>query len=306
MATTSLQDLQKLINTNTSSLTKKSKTLGNIYNAYASGLVNNGSYQTIENARNNMQTATNRQYDDSAKNYYAQYRVNQMALPEQLSNLGVTGGASETAELGLMNQYSGNLYNNEAARANALNTGNMQYDQMIAENSQNLANQLAETYLNLALQAREEALAKAASRSGGGRRSRRGSRRYYGGGYGGSSSYLNVDMPDSGSTSSSSSSSSGSGSVNKKYIGTTAYRDLSEGGQMAKARQDQIFQKNLKQAINNAKGSTFKKKATSYKVAATKRTSSRYDNTNEAYVSPNAKKKTTTKAKNATKKRYTK
>lgn len=153
------QDLLKLVNTNAKNLGKINTGYKQTYNDYANQLVNNGSFQAIENARQNMQQSTNRQYNDAAKNYYTQYRINQNKLPEQLSNLGVTGGASETAELNLMNQYSGNLYQNESARANALNTGNMQYDQMVADNSANIAKQLASTYLSMAQQAREQNLA---------------------------------------------------------------------------------------------------------------------------------------------------
>ena len=189
-----IQDLQKIIATNAAALKNVKKGYDTMYQNYANQLVNNGSFQAIESARQNMQNTTNRQYNDAAKNYYAQYRINQNKLPEQLSNLGVTGGASETAQLGLMNQYSGNLYNNESARANALNTGNMQYDQMVAENSTSLAEQLANTYLTLAQQAREELLAEQAakaaassSRGGGGRSSRRSYSRYYKGGSGSSS-----------------------------------------------------------------------------------------------------------------------
>jgi len=153
------EDLLKLVNTNASALGGMYKGFDTTYNNYANQLVNNGSFQAIENARQNMTDSTNRQYDNAAKNYYTQYRINQNKLPEQLSNLGVTGGASETAQLGLMNNYSTNLYGNEQNRANALNTGNMQYDQMVAENSQNIANQLASTYLSMAQQARENQLA---------------------------------------------------------------------------------------------------------------------------------------------------
>lgn len=200
-----IQDLQKIIATNAAALKNVKQGYDTMYQNYANQLVNNGSFQAIESARQNMQNNTNRQYNDAAKNYYAQYRINQNKLPEQLSNLGVTGGASETAQLGLMNQYSGNLYNNESARANALNTGNMQYDQMVAENSTSLAEQLANTYLTLAQQAREELLAEQAakaaassSRGGGGRSSRRSYRSYYKGGSGSSSTGV---KPSGGKTS---------------------------------------------------------------------------------------------------------
>jgi len=155
------EDLLKLVNTNASALGGMYKGFDTTYNNYANQLVNNGSFQAIENARQNMTDSTNRQYNNAAKNYYTQYRINQNKLPEQLSNLGVTGGASETAQLGLMNNYSTNMYNNEQGRANALNTGNIQYDQMVAENSANIANQLASTYLSMAQQARENQMADA-------------------------------------------------------------------------------------------------------------------------------------------------
>ena len=162
MATaTNYEDLLKLVNNNASALGKMYNGFDTTYNNYANQLVNNGSFQAIENARQNMTDSTNRQYNNAAKNYYAQYRQNENKLGERLSNLGVTGGASETAQLGLMNNYSTNLYNNEQGRASALNSGNMQYDQMVAENSANIANQLASTYLSMAQQARENQMADA-------------------------------------------------------------------------------------------------------------------------------------------------
>lgn len=163
MATTAqkyLQDFQNTINTNSAALKGIKEGYDTMYKNYASGLVNDGTFQAIENARQNSQDTTNRQYNDAARNYYSQYMQNQKALPERLSNLGVTGGATESALLKLMNQYSGNLYQNQSARANALNNINMQYDQQIANNSKTIAQQLAETYLSLAQQARDEVLAE--------------------------------------------------------------------------------------------------------------------------------------------------
>lgn len=152
---------QNTIKTNTDSINGIDNTYGSWYQNYANQISNNGALQAIENARKNMTDLTNRQYDTNARNYYTQYRLNENKLPERLSNLGVTGGASETAQLALMNNYSGNLYNNETARANALNSGNMQYDQLVAENSKELANQLASTYLNLAKEAQSNKTAQA-------------------------------------------------------------------------------------------------------------------------------------------------
>jgi hypothetical protein len=158
-------DLNKYMQERSNSLNGITAGYGDIFTNYGNGLINNGSFQAIENARQNMLASTNRQYNDAAKNYYTQYRANQAKLPENLSRLGVTGGGSETAQLGLMNNYSTNLYNNESARRNAINEANMQYDQQIAENSKAIAQQLADVYLQLALQAQAE---KAASYGGGG------------------------------------------------------------------------------------------------------------------------------------------
>ena len=155
-----LQDFQNTIKTNTAALKGIKAGYDTMYQNYANGLVNDGTFQAIENARTNANALTNRNYDNSAKNYYTMYRQNQLAMPEKLSNLGVTGGASETALLKLMNQYSGNMYNNENARNNTINTTNMQYDQQIADNSKTIAQQLADTYLKLAQQARDEVLAE--------------------------------------------------------------------------------------------------------------------------------------------------
>lgn len=163
MATTAqkyLQDFQNTINTNSAALKGIKAGYDTMYKNYANGLVNDGTFQAIENARQNSQDTTNRQYNDAARNYYSQYMQNQKVLPERLSNLGVTGGATESALLKLMNQYSGNMYQNQNARANALNNINMQYDQQIANNSKTIAQQLAETYLSLAQQARDEVLAE--------------------------------------------------------------------------------------------------------------------------------------------------
>lgn len=185
MATTQKnpQDFQKTITDNAKSLAGIYSGYDDIYTKYANGLVNDGSFQAIENARANALDSANSQYNDAAKNYYTQYKQNQMALPERLSNLGVTGGATESALLRLMNQYSGNVYQNQQARAKSLNDINMQYNQQIADNSKSIANQLAEIYLQLALQARadkkeaDEAAKAAASYSSGGS----GGSYYYGG-----------------------------------------------------------------------------------------------------------------------------
>ena len=80
---------------------------------------------------------TNTQYDNSARQAYINYRQNQSGLNEQLSNMGMTGGASETAGLKLTANYGTNIANNEASRNKALAEHKNTYDQAIATNEQN-------------------------------------------------------------------------------------------------------------------------------------------------------------------------
>ena len=94
----------------------------------------------------------NNAYDMSARDYYQMYKTQQAKLPENLSKAGVTGGASESAQLKLMNNYSENLYKNEAARNNQLAGVNRNYNDQIARNSINAANQMANAYLQMAQQ----------------------------------------------------------------------------------------------------------------------------------------------------------
>ena len=88
----------------------------------------------------------NQQYDDSAKKLYAGYLNSSKKLPQQLAAQGITGGASESANLKLSNNYMQNLYSQEMARNQALGeidaaiaaaTGNAQAQKY------NLENQLA-------------------------------------------------------------------------------------------------------------------------------------------------------------------
>ena len=94
----------------------------------------------------------NNAYNMSARDYYQLYKTQQAKLPENLSKAGVTGGASESAQLKLMNNYSENLYKNEAARNNQLAGINQNYNDQIAQNSINAANQMANAYLQMAQQ----------------------------------------------------------------------------------------------------------------------------------------------------------
>ena len=106
----------------------------------------------LQNAQRLSADQINNAYDLSARDYYQLYKTQQAKLPENLSKAGVTGGASESAQLKLMNNYSENLYKNEAARNNQLAGVNQNYNDQIARNSINAANQMANAYLQMAQQ----------------------------------------------------------------------------------------------------------------------------------------------------------
>ncbi len=106
----------------------------------------------LQNAQRLSADQINNAYNLSARDYYQLYKTQQAKLPENLSKAGVTGGASESAQLKLMNNYSENLYKNEAARNNQLAGINRNYNDQIAQNSINAANQMANAYLQMAQQ----------------------------------------------------------------------------------------------------------------------------------------------------------
>ena len=106
----------------------------------------------LQNANKLNQEHINSNYDNSAREYYRLYKTQQKQLPETLSRLGVTGGASESSQLKLLNSYSDNLYKNESARNNQLAGVNQNYNDKIAQNSVNAANQMANAYLQMAQQ----------------------------------------------------------------------------------------------------------------------------------------------------------
>jgi len=101
-----------------------------------------------------QQLATSKQgtkssYDSNASQNYINYMRQRNALPEQLRAMGVNGGASETAQTRMMNNYAMNQGANEASRAAAIAQLQNSYDTNIA----NLRNALEERILdnNLAL-----------------------------------------------------------------------------------------------------------------------------------------------------------
>lgn len=58
----------------------------------------------------------NQNFDEIARQAYIANRQSQMNLPQQLAAMGISGGASETAQLGLSTTYQNNLNSNEQAR----------------------------------------------------------------------------------------------------------------------------------------------------------------------------------------------
>ena len=66
------------------------------------------------------QQNANSQYDELARQAYINMRQSQVALPQQLAALGISGGGSETANLKLQTNYQNNLNNSEQQRAKML------------------------------------------------------------------------------------------------------------------------------------------------------------------------------------------
>ena len=129
-------------------------TLQNGYDQYVTTLQGGAgnANAALDEARQNALAGIKSTYDDSARNYYRLYRTQEKELPEQLSSIGATGGASESAALRLMNAYSDNLNKNETARNKDTNALNEDYYNAVAQNSQKLAGELANAYLQLAYQ----------------------------------------------------------------------------------------------------------------------------------------------------------
>lgn len=99
------------------------------------------------NRLESQRSGINSTYEDSAKQAYINYLRQQYQMPETLAAQGINGGATETASLGLTNNYNTSLtsINNEKNKAittldNSIvdlkNTGDLQTAQQVLENSQ--------------------------------------------------------------------------------------------------------------------------------------------------------------------------
>lgn len=122
--------------------------------------------EALKQAMNANAGQINSLYDNSARDYYRLYKTQQKALPENLSRAGVTGGASESSQLKLMNAYSDNLYRNESARDNALAGNTANYNDQIAKNSMDAANKLASYYQSYQNQVNNLNMQKAEAQAG--------------------------------------------------------------------------------------------------------------------------------------------
>jgi len=95
----------------------------------------------------------NQTADNNARQAYVNMMMSKKALPQQLASQGVTGGATETANLGLSTNYQNNVNNINQNKANAIqeidnaivdlkNTGDLStVEQVLANNQQALAAQ---------------------------------------------------------------------------------------------------------------------------------------------------------------------
>ncbi len=72
------------------------------------------------NRLNAQKTNINQSADDNARQAYVMYMQNKKALPQQLASQGATGGATETANLGLSSNYENNVNSINKNRTNSL------------------------------------------------------------------------------------------------------------------------------------------------------------------------------------------
>ena len=105
----------------------------------------------LEDSYKKQVEGINENYDRTANQTYVQYRQNQKALPEQLSNIGMTGGATESANLKLQAAYGTNLADNEFNRNNDLTEAGTSYNDSVNQVNATLNQTLADAY-NSALQ----------------------------------------------------------------------------------------------------------------------------------------------------------
>lgn len=93
-------------------------TYGNVAQSLADQ--RNAMLQMQLNQNQVAQDNANSDYDDLARQAYIAKRQSEMALPQRLAALGISGGGSESADLRLQANYQNNLNSNEQERRRAL------------------------------------------------------------------------------------------------------------------------------------------------------------------------------------------
>ena len=99
------------------------------------------------NRLNAQKTNINQAADENARQAYVQYMQSQKALPQQLASQGVSGGATETANLGIQTAYQNNVNAINQNKANRLqeidnaivdlqNTGDLSLVEQVLANNQ--------------------------------------------------------------------------------------------------------------------------------------------------------------------------
>ena len=99
------------------------------------------------NRLNAQKANINQAADENARQAYVQYMQSQKALPQQLASQGISGGATETANLGLQTAYQNNVNSINQNKANRLqeidnaivdlqNTGDLSTVEQVLANNQ--------------------------------------------------------------------------------------------------------------------------------------------------------------------------
>ncbi len=139
------QELDKSYN---DTLAYNDDAINNYIGGITSQLNSNAAQQRAyyQNLYNEDARGINTNFDRSANNAYVNYRQNQKALPERLSQYGINGGASESANLKLQAAYGTNLANNEYERNNQLGSARRSMNSSINAVDADLNSALANAY----------------------------------------------------------------------------------------------------------------------------------------------------------------
>lgn len=118
----------------------------NAYNQYEADRTNqmNATTQHLDNTLQQNNATTNANYDSAARQAYVDYMRKQKALPSQLQNLGVNGGATESALLNLYNNYGSSHAANEQQRNAELAANQQNRDDALYEANQQYLSDLNE------------------------------------------------------------------------------------------------------------------------------------------------------------------